>query len=523
MSLRRISRILFIVAAGFYVQGFFLTENALAAGTEEERHYADSVSAIALDYIFNLNFSSAASCTDKMKSAYPQHPAGVYLMLVADFYRIIAGVDYPWDEDRFVGSHDSFLAQLESSEKLLSSDDVNFYRGCAYGNLARYWGSQGNWANAFLNARKAKRLHEAVSASSPHFHDAQLTPGVYNYYAATLPKWVSSIASLIGLGGDKDLGIRQLSETAEKGSLHRTEALFILIQVLMNEGRYEQALDISKRLMKQYPDNPYLKNQTAVILFVMDDFRAAEPLFTASLNKSSSRYAPCSHMALYHLGRIHLMKSDYTSARDYFNRVFRIESLTARFEPTHGWIAGSARYYAGLGAEHLELRDEAEELYRTAASQENVNPLIKVKSKFRLKYPMNERQLRIEALIHQLTSSAGIPDSAQCAQYLKDASDENYPGLINRLEYAVGKRYIINKSYVKAFPHLISALNSTDDYPDKVWVMPEVYYYLAECAASVNDISKIQEYLEKAGSYKDYPGESRMRYLYDNMLNALYR
>jgi hypothetical protein len=217
------------------------------------------------------------------------------------------------------------------------------------------------------------------------------------------------------------------------------------------------------------------------------------------------------------------MKSDYTSAGNYFNRVFQIESLTSRFEPTHGWIAGSARYYAGLGAEYLGLRDEARELFRAAASRESVNPLIKVKSKFRLKYPMNEKQLRIEALIHQLTSSAGIPDSAQCAQYLKDASNENYPGLINRLQYAAGKRYIINKNHVKAFPHLISALNTTDDYPDKVWIIPEVYYYLAECAASVNDISKTQEYLEKAGSYKNYPGESRMRYLYDNMLNVIFR
>ncbi len=484
---------------------------------------ADSLAIRGFNHIFNLDFSSADSCVRALRHRQTEQPLGDYLELVSDFYRIISGAEPDRDDTEFIAKHDRFLERLESSRSSLSDDDYSFFQGCIYGSLARYRGSQGDWLKAFYHARKAKRSHESVTDQSAYYYDAQLTPGVYHYYAATLPKWIRSLASVAGLGGDKDLGIRQLSSAAAKGTIHNSEALFMLVQILMNEGKYEQALEISKKMMPRYPDNPYLVYQTGQILFLMEDYESAEPFLAKASNRSVNRYAPCEQIARYHLGRIAVFRNRYAEAYDHFMRVFQLEPLTEALVTTHGWISGSACFYAGVAAEHLGKSSLAAELYQKGAAHEHSVSLIKQNCKFRIRYPMNSRHLAMEDMIHHTIMNKDEPDSLMYEKHIRSADEAAQPGLTAKLDFAFGKRHLLNQRFEKAAPFFLSAAESAEDFPDRLWIRAHSYYYLACCEAAENNFQKIREYLQTAKNMSGYPGEERMRFLYDEMLEAIFQ
>ncbi len=506
--------LLFAVILTFYSNYFS------AAAQTSGKHSIDSTAESGMHYVFNLDFRSAESCASELQEkGRGGIPAG-YLKLVSGFYKIISGAENPWDEAAFIRSHDALLEQIEKSDAI-AKDESFFYTGCVFGNLARYYGAKGNWVKAFYYARKAKTQHESVPACSIFYHDARLAPGLYDYYAAILPKWLGALASMIGLGGDKERGRLMLNSTAHHGTLHRTESLFILIQILINDGKYEQALVISETLMKHYPDNPYLRHQTGLIYFLMDQHDHAEPMFRQSYTVSHERYIPCEQMSAYHLGRIEILKNRYKEASGYFQRVLSLESRTQKFIPTHGWITGSAAYYLGLSYDCAGNAAQAALAYKQSVAHAHTDPLVRERSRFRLKYQMNEYHRQAETLFHRLSYPDSGVDSASFRRIINDNRIRSQPGLFERLHFAYGKRLMLNGRFMDAAHHFEKSAEVAVEFPDRSWIIPYSHYYLAHCMATVNDIQRIQEHLRLAGSHRNYPGEERIRYLYVNILNNL--
>ena len=59
-------------------------------------------------------------------------------------------------------------------------------------------------------------------------YDAYLGLGIYNYLADVLPKFVKVLSFILGINGDKELGLKQIRLAHEKGVFTKTEALFFL-------------------------------------------------------------------------------------------------------------------------------------------------------------------------------------------------------------------------------------------------------------------------------------------------------
>jgi tetratricopeptide (TPR) repeat protein len=115
-----------------------------------------------------------------------------------------------------------------------------------------------SWWSALGAAARANELHEKVLKLDPNFHDAKLIVGAYQYVVGSIPRGVKWLAFLFGYRGNKQRGIRLLTEAMEHGRRVNRDATFLLVVVYNRERNYAEARRLLSELAERYPRNPLL-------------------------------------------------------------------------------------------------------------------------------------------------------------------------------------------------------------------------------------------------------------------------
>ena len=185
---------------------------------------------------------------------------------------------------------------MEKADALLKKNpkDVHalFAKGASYGALATFHAATKRaYFTAQGEAEKARDLHLQVLKVDPNYHDAEMTVGVYNYVVAIIPGWVRlTIGLFMGLHSEgKDVGIRQIENTARMGKDGVTDAKMMLLIVYNREGRHDDALKIVDDLHAKYPRNFLFELSRAQILRKMGKFDRANETYLAILKKVGSK------------------------------------------------------------------------------------------------------------------------------------------------------------------------------------------------------------------------------------------
>ena len=97
----------------------------------------------------------------------------------------------------------------------------------------------------------------------PSLHDAELSIGMYDYIVGNLPLPVRMLASIAGARGSKKRGIQTLERVAKEGRWTRAQAKILLIAIYKKEGRFPEALALSRELHETYPRNYLFRLETA--------------------------------------------------------------------------------------------------------------------------------------------------------------------------------------------------------------------------------------------------------------------
>ena len=145
-------------------------------------------------------------------------------------------------------------AQLKQHE----TGEMHMYAAMADSLQARLYGLR--WENR-ATARagvRAREHYERALALDPSLADAYLGLGLYNYYVDTLSTMARILRYVMGIpGGSKEEGIRQLHLAMHYGELTPALARFYLAINLHNyDQRYEEALQVLRPLVEEYPQNP---------------------------------------------------------------------------------------------------------------------------------------------------------------------------------------------------------------------------------------------------------------------------
>jgi tetratricopeptide (TPR) repeat protein len=190
-------------------------------------------------------------------------------MLSSDFFGGTKFVHQPKlplsdaDETQF---HDALNRALSLCQERLAAKpedtEALYAMGVTYGLRGNYlFIVKKAWVDSLHDVSEARKLHRRVTELDPDFIDAKLTQGVNDYIVGSLPLHWKMFGFLGGFHGDKQRGIRTLTEVAETGRINRVDAMILLAAIYLREKKPAQAIPVLTELTQAFPKNPLLKTE----------------------------------------------------------------------------------------------------------------------------------------------------------------------------------------------------------------------------------------------------------------------
>ncbi len=268
-----------------------------------------------LNSIYDYDLAAAGRVVDSLINENPRDPKPYFFMVLVRWWYYIGDLN-----------SQSFKASLlESAEKVIEigkeriaangrDAEAQFYLGAGYGYLARYYVFTSSWLNAYFYGKKAKNIFVDLLDENDTLYDANLAVGTYNYYADKLPGLLKIFAFIVGLGGDRQLGLNQLRLAADSGSYSRVEALSLLGYIdLALEGNFKEAVAIFSRLSAEHKSNPVFRSLLSSSYRKSGDYEKAISTCRELLDDGSIRYVSVNQVAGLHAD----LAYSYMLARDY--------------------------------------------------------------------------------------------------------------------------------------------------------------------------------------------------------------
>jgi tetratricopeptide (TPR) repeat protein len=248
----------------------------------------DPLNQAAFEHYYNLDYDAAVQDFEKIMGRHPNDPFAVNHLLsaiqVRELYRMGAMNTGDYSNDNFIGiahrpadpaQRERIKQLVGQAEKLENAElannpdnvDMLYARGVTRGQFALYTALiERAWFSALRNAVGARRDHERVLELDPHYADAKLVVGAHNYVMGNLPLAVKVAVALVGLSGDKEKGLRYLSDAYHANGETSVDAGIVLMVFLRREHRYGEALQITAALGPRFPRNCLLPVEEANLL-----------------------------------------------------------------------------------------------------------------------------------------------------------------------------------------------------------------------------------------------------------------
>jgi len=249
---------------------------------------SDPLNQAAFEHYYNLDHDAAIQDFEKILARHPNDPFAVNHLLsaiqVRELYRMGAMNTGDYSNDNFIGlahrpadpAQKERIKQLvEQAEKLENTElasnpdnvDMLYARGVTRGQFALYTALiERAWFSALRNAVGARRDHERVLELNPQYTDAKLVVGAHNYVMGNLSLAIKMAVALVGLNGDKEKGLRYLSDAYRGNGETSVDAGIVLMVFLRREHRYGEALRIAGEIGPRFPRNYLLPLEEANLL-----------------------------------------------------------------------------------------------------------------------------------------------------------------------------------------------------------------------------------------------------------------
>jgi tetratricopeptide (TPR) repeat protein len=109
------------------------------------------------------------------------------------------------------------------------------------------------YSAGFRLATKAKNDEERVLELDPDYVDAKLVTGVYQYVVGALPWPFKLMIGFAGITGSKTRGLEMLNDSGQRGVITSIESRTVIALFLRREARYNEAIEVVRKLKNQYP------------------------------------------------------------------------------------------------------------------------------------------------------------------------------------------------------------------------------------------------------------------------------
>jgi len=262
-----------------------LMGSSLHAGSSALTPQLEQLRSEGFDALYNMRYEEAKAKFLQMTKLDAGHPAGYiytagsiwlnYLFKLrrlqtslynrndAFFTKTVRELDPVVDKE----FQDTMAQGIQLCESRIKSNknDIHalYYLGVAKGAYAGYETTvRRSFFSSLRNGAVAVDLHRSVLKKDPHFIDANLSIGLYDYVVGSLPLAVKVLVFLGGVRGSKKDGLLKLEKVVKEGQYARDEAAVILILLYDREKRLEDSLKLLQTLSAKYPGNSVFRLET---------------------------------------------------------------------------------------------------------------------------------------------------------------------------------------------------------------------------------------------------------------------
>lgn len=377
----------------------FLTLGAATSLRAQTAHEADKLSyrpndplnLTAFNHFYNLDYDRAVQEFDQVLQRHPEDPFAVNHLLTAvlfrELYRMGALNTGEYANDSFIHAphHTAdpkaqqrikqlVTRALKLEEKRLNtnSKDIEalYARGVTRAQFATYTALiEHAWFSALRNAVGARHDHERVLELAPDDVQAKLIVGAHNYVIGSLPWGVKVGASIVGLSGNKEKGLKYLHECAAGDGETSVDAKVLLTLFLRREHRYDEALPIARELINSYPQDVLMALEEGNLLRAAGKDQDAAAVYRKIWQAGREGNYPSLHyeIAALSLGDLLRAQKDYSGAAAAYDQVGQV----AQPDPE---VLQKANLGAGEMYDLLQKRNLAVAKYQAVIAENSSTP-----------------------------------------------------------------------------------------------------------------------------------------------------
>jgi tetratricopeptide (TPR) repeat protein len=209
-----------------------------------------------ISYIVNQDYKGAEEIINLLNKEFPNLPLGK-IYLAAN--RIAEAYDYAEDFDE-----EFILKRLEEakeqSEKLIDSDNENiwyqYFLALTEGYTAYFHAINESWFSALSTGVDAISEFDKILASDKKFYEAYIAIGTFEYWKSRKMEFIDWLPFSID---SRTIGIERLKVAIDSSSYNSYLAINSLIWIYIDQNRFDDAIKISEKALKEFPDSRTFK------------------------------------------------------------------------------------------------------------------------------------------------------------------------------------------------------------------------------------------------------------------------
>ncbi len=220
----------------------------------------------AYDQILDARFEQSEA-TLRQSSGVPREAAHV-LKAVAIWWQIQIDPESRALDGAFESTVNEAIRAADAwAVREPESAEAWFFLGGAYGARVPWRVQRGQRLAAARDGKRIKDALERAIALDKTLSDAYFGIGLYHYYADVAPTVAKMLRWLLLLpGGDRQMGLREMTDAMDRGRIVRNEAEYQLHLVyLWYEQNPEKGLELLTDLEQRFPHNPHFLERIASV------------------------------------------------------------------------------------------------------------------------------------------------------------------------------------------------------------------------------------------------------------------